>query len=67
MEKVRLLFCSKATIKALYVDGTHTPCKRKGDKTGYQGRKKAYDYKYACPLSRERITSCLLKSYCGKS
>jgi transposase len=41
MEKVRSLFCSKATIKALYVDGTHTPCKRKGDKTGYQGRKKA--------------------------
>lgn len=41
MEKVRSLFCSQATIKALYVDGTHTPCKRKGDKTGYQGRKKS--------------------------
>lgn len=41
MEKIRSLFCAQVTIKALYVDGTHTPCKRKGDMTGYQGRKKA--------------------------
>jgi hypothetical protein len=40
MEKVRLLFCSKATIKALYVDGTHTPCKKRAIRQAIKDVKK---------------------------